>query len=72
MRCFNCNANCQNGSSKCWNCGRVFNKRRFKVKNVNIQNNYYHNKNDDFYGDIALELAALVGGYLYLTKDKEK
>ena len=38
--------------------------------NINIQNNYY--QNDDFFGDIALGLAALVGGYLYLTKDKER
>lgn len=70
MRCFNCNANCQNGSRKCWHCGRVFHKKRSKVKNINIQNNYY--QNDDSFGDIALGLAALVGGYLYLTKDKER
>lgn len=72
MRCFNCNANCQNGSRKCWKCGRVFHKKRSTAKNINIQNNYYQKQNDDSYGDIALGLAVLVGGYLYLTRDKEK
>lgn len=72
MRCFNCNATCQNGSSRCWNCGRFFHKKRSNVKNVNIQNNYYQKQDDVSFGDIALGLATLVGGYLYLTRDKEK
>lgn len=74
MKCFSCNADCRNGSYRCWNCGRVF-KRRPYVKNVNIQKNYYQNRDEASTGSgvgAVLGLAAAIGGLLYLTnKDDE-
>lgn len=73
MKCYSCNANCRNGSYKCWNCGRVF-KRRPYVKNVNIQKNYYQERNDNNSGNgvgAVLGLAAAIGGLLYLTRDED-
>lgn len=73
MKCYSCNANCRNGSYKCWNCGRVF-KRRPYVKNVNIQKNYYQERNDNNSGSgvgAVLGLAAAISGLLYLTRKEE-
>ena len=72
MVCFNCNSNCRNGSYKCWNCGRVFHKKRSYVKQINIQKNYCHNNDEKGATGkgILLGLVAAVGGFLYLTSDK--
>lgn len=73
MKCYSCNANCRNGSYKCWNCGRVF-KRRPYVKNVNIQKNYYQERSNNNSGSgvgAVLGLAAAIGGLLYLTRDED-
>ena len=73
MVCFNCNSNCRNGSYKCWKCGRVFHKKRSYVKQVNIQKNYYQNNEEesDAGAGFLLGLAAAVGGFLFLTRDKD-
>ena len=72
MKCFNCNSNCRNGSYKCWNCGRVFKRNRPYVKQVNIQKNYFERDDQESGAGLLLGIAAAIGGYLYLTHDKDK